>query len=227
VVKIAGRRVSIADVETHLRAHEAVSDAAVAAIPAPEGREFQLVAAVVAPRDALPSIRAHLLERFEPSCTPRKLIAVHELSREPNGKLPRARLLRLFKLDEQGQPIDFTIPWSAPRTEVTDSHEAHVFDVTIPERYGWFEGHFPGYPLLAGAVQIKELVLPAVTRAFPELSTVTEMSNLKFTGRILPGDALVVRVARERGQGAVHFEVKNASATCTTGKIAFRAEASA
>lgn len=225
IVKIGGRRVAIADVETWLKAHGDVKDAAVAAVPAPEGREHQLIAAVVADEASLPALRSHLLERFEPICVPKRMLAVAELPREPNGKLPRARLMRLFRLDVDGRPASFSLTFEDGPSTQEDGREAREFALVIPEDYAWFEGHFPGYPVLAGAVQLKELVLPAVARAFPGLGHVREMSGIKFTGRILPGDALVVRVDRASGADAVRFEVKNASTTCAAGVLTFERSA--
>lgn len=227
IVKIAGRRVAVADIESFLRSAPGVDDAAVAAVPASEGREHQLVAAVVADESKLPELRARMLERFEPSVVPRRIIAVPELPREANGKLQRARLLRLFRLDAHGKPVNFALDWSEPTrgARVEDARETCAFTVEVPTNYAFYDGHFPGYPVLAGAVQLHELVLPAIARAFPGLGPVAELSGIKFTGRILPGDAVVVRVERERGREHVAFDIARDGTPCTSGRISFHAQA--
>ncbi len=221
VVKVGGRRVSLTEMEDRLLRQPGVDDAAVLAVPAGAGRGHQLLAAVVAPEGVVPALKAALLERFEPSSLPRRILRVDALPRESNGKLTRARLLRLFGLRPDGEPINWKLAWGEPTRLVDEGKERHEVAVEVPADYGWFEGHFPGYPILAGAVQLKELVLPAAKRAFPELDAVREMSRIKFTGRIVPGDRVTVVVERELGQPVVDFEVRKAKALCSAGRLAF------
>ena len=223
IVKIAGQRVSIREMEEAIAQHPCVDEAVVAAIPADGGRGHQLIAAVTPTTAPVPEIKAALRKRFEPSCLPRRILPVDDLPREENGKVPRERLLRLFGLRSDGQPANWTLGWgeivaTTPITPTTQEG-AHA-KVSLPADYAWFEGHFDGYPVLAGAVQMKELVLPMVTKAFPELGPLKTMNRVKFLERIVPGDHLVVRVERAIGSSRVRFEIsKRGAELCSVGHL--------
>ncbi|MCY1007016.1 AMP-binding protein [Nannocystis pusilla] len=112
VVKIAGKRVAVAEVEQRLLALAAVADAAVVAVESPGARGHELVAAVVAReagRDAgelVAELRRALLPWFDPVVVPRRIKVVPALPREPSGKLTRRKLHALLGLagEEESAP---------------------------------------------------------------------------------------------------------------------------
>ncbi len=221
IVKIAGRRVSLQEVEDCLRQQPRVVDAAVVAIDAEGGRGQQLLAAV-APADCdLAALRAALLERFDASCLPRRLLAVAAIPREDNGKLQRARVLGLFGLRADARPVVRTLGFGAPAIESEGRVERVRVEVKLPGDWSGFDGHFEGYPVLAGAVQLKELVLPVVACAFPELGSVVSMSRVKFSGRIVPEDALTVSLERDGEPSRVRFEIRRQLELCSSGTLGF------
>lgn len=221
IVKIAGRRVSLQEMEDVLRRQPGVMDAAVVAIAAEAGRGHQLLAAV-APADCdLARVRAGLLEHFEPSCLPRRWIGLDAVPREENGKLQRARMLRRFGLGADERPLGRELDFDA--VEVSREGEASRVRATLRLPAGWdaFDGHFEGYPVLAGALQLKELVLPVVRRAFPELQGVRGMSRVKFAGRIVPEDALTIALERAGAAERVRFEILRCDEVCSSGLLEF------
>ena len=90
----------------------------------------------------------------------------------------------------------------------------------VPAGLRYFEGHFPGVPLLPGVVQIgwamelarQHLAVPAGFRA---------LSNVKFTRVIQPGTAvsLSLRMADEGRE--LHFEYRCGEDTCSSGRALF------
>jgi acyl-coenzyme A synthetase/AMP-(fatty) acid ligase len=229
IVKIGGRRISITEVEECLRQEPDVNDVAVVAVPVEGGRGHQLLAAVVptggretedgTPEKLIAVLREALKKDFEPSCLPRRIICVAGIPRDANGKTPRDRLLRLFDLQPNGKPINWKLDWGEASVLRDAESESLEISARIPEDYAWFEGHFEGFPLLAGAVQLKELILPTVARAFPELGVVTSMSRIKFNGRIGPGDKVTVRVARKQQPGRIRFEIRKENGICAVGML--------
>lgn len=217
IVKVGGRRVSVQEVEESIRQVPGVEDAAVAAVPAEGGRGHQLIAAI-APKDFdLAEVRKELRKRFEPTCLPRRMRGFETLPKELNGKVPRARLLRLFDLRADGRPINWTLEWGAqsgPRSAgPPGAEEVFEADVHLPQDYAWFDGHFDEYPVLAGAVQLKELVLPCVQQAFPELGRLESMSRVKFQSPIQPGHAVRIVLRRTPGAARLRFELVDPEGT--------------
>ena len=223
VVKIGGRRVSIPEVEECIRQHADVDDVAVVAIPVDGGRGHQLLAAVTpVPSDVIDlpdTLRKLLRKKFEPSCLPKRILVVDSIPKEENGKVPRGRLLRLFDLQPNGMPVNWTLDWGESVVRVENGRESFEIPAGIPEDYAWFDGHYENFPVLAGAVQLKELILPVVVRAFPELGDVLSMNRIKFTGRILPGDDVLVRVERGDKRSRIQFEIRKADEICARGTL--------
>jgi hypothetical protein len=221
IVKIGGRRVSIQEVEDCIRSRPDIDEAAVLAVPAEGGRGHQLLAAVVPASHDAAALKTALLKKFEPSCLPRRVLGVDALPREANGKTPRDQLLRLFGLAADGRTPNWTLEWGAPVRGNADGKESLERTVRVPQDYAWFEGHFEQFPVLAGAAQLKDLILPLVAQAFPELGAVTSMSRIKFSGRILPGDEITVRVERGARPGRVEFAIRKTDEVCSRGILSF------
>jgi acyl-coenzyme A synthetase/AMP-(fatty) acid ligase len=101
IVKIAGKRVALGDLNHRLLAIEGVVDGAFFLPDGSSGRESRLAAFVVAPgcrrEDILESLRNHI----DPVFLPRPLRLVEALPRNATGKLPRANLLQLLRETEE------------------------------------------------------------------------------------------------------------------------------
>ncbi len=101
IVKIAGKRISLLAVETAVRRCRGVVDAAVTAVPVQGHVRNMAIWAAIAIGDAAEaidaqSIRSELLPQLDGIEIPRRIVVLHELPREANGKLCRERLLSLF-----------------------------------------------------------------------------------------------------------------------------------
>jgi len=200
VLKIGGARVALAEIERELGAIPRVTDAAVVAVDTPSSRQHELWAAVVAPGQSAASLRAALLRRLEPIAVPRRFRIVGALPREDNGKLVRGRLLALF--DNSGMP------------------ERRTVALTIPPDWRFFRGHFDDFPILAGVVQLREIVMRELHAFWPEHRHLRRLSGLKFRKPIGPGDALELTLVRTP-PGKVAFELRRGTAVATSGTLEF------
>jgi 3-hydroxymyristoyl/3-hydroxydecanoyl-(acyl carrier protein) dehydratase len=130
---------------------------------------------------------------------PRRFRLVAALPREDNGKLVKARLLAMF-----GDP--------AP--------EQRTVALTIPTDWHFFRGHFDNFPILAGVVQLNELVMREVRACWPEHRHLRRVTGLKFRRPIGPGDELELELVRTP-PGNVAFELRRGGAVASSGTFEF------
>ncbi len=104
LVKIAGKRIALGDLNRLLLAVEGVRDA-VFFLPGDEDgvREPRLTAFVVAPGRTREYILEALRARIDPVFLPRPLRLVEALPRNATGKLPRGDLLQLLRETEENE----------------------------------------------------------------------------------------------------------------------------
>ena len=198
VIKVGGKRIALAEVEARLLSLPGVRDAAVMAVPSPGMREVELRAAVVAPGLDEAAIRSGLLAWLDPVTLPRRIRLVEALPRESTGKIPRDRLLAV--LAPEGDTLAF-------------DHE--LDDSAAP----WFEGHFEGFPVLPGVVQLLELVLRPARRRWPDLGDPVRIRRLKFQRLIRPGETLAVRISRPAGEARLEFQITCGGEPCSSGRF--------
>lgn len=224
VVKIAGKRVALAEVEGRLLAMEALADAAVLATESPGARAQELVAAIVPrepgrePAALIAEVRRGLARWFDPVVVPRRIKVVDALPREANGKLTRRRLAALLGLPAERRR-EFEVRALARREE--GGAVVHSLAVGVPADLAFFEGHFEGRPILPAVAQVAALLVPQVAALHPELGPLRRAERLKFARPVAPGDALELRL-EVRG-ARVRFSLTRAGELVSSGALDYEA----
>ncbi|KUG21548.1 hypothetical protein ASZ90_008705 [hydrocarbon metagenome] len=95
IVKVAGKRVDLLDIQNKIKTLPTVSDVVVLAMPAENGRE-SVVAAVIACDLTETHVKKLLMEMLEPYAVPRRIKIVSSITRTATGKIDRRLIEQLF-----------------------------------------------------------------------------------------------------------------------------------
>lgn len=211
VVKVAGKRVSLSDVEARLREQPGVTDAAVFAVPSPRhGSQLRAVAAGAALDGAV--LRAALLRHFDATIVPRQVYVVAQLPLMENGKLSAARLLEVTG----GEPA-VAGSNDLPARLLGGDGDTRRFELQIRPDLPWFRGHFENLPILPGVVQLELIVAAQIRRSWPELGAVRRLLRIKFRKPIRPGQTLVLELVRAGAQ--VTYSLTRGAEICSSGTL--------
>jgi len=234
VVKIGGSRIAVGEVERRLREIPGVREAAVISVEVAGLRRHELWAAVVAPGLTAPALREALRRRLESIAVPRRFRLVEALPREENGKLMKARLRALFAAPAAPEgPASSPAPAGsegaaaaspASPAPKADGRERHEVTVTIAADSPFFGGHFDGFPVLPGVVQLNNLILHNVRLRWPGLEHLRKVMALKFRNPIRPLDPLSILLERTEAH-RVRFEIRSGARVMSSGSLVFAAAA--
>lgn len=245
LVKLEEKRVSLDEVEGRLRALPWVEEAAV--LPLTLGRRQQLGAVLVLSRQGraqwqalgpgrfLIALRERLRPWLEPVALPRRLRCLDALPVNSQGKRPWSELKALF--DEA--PVAATTEADTARPERAERHETGapmslsalptlleqtptrdglVLRLRLDPELPWFQGHFPGAPLLPGVTQVHWAMhygrlLPGADGAFGG------MSQLKFQRPLRPGQECELHLSWLADKGQLLFGYKIAGEHASSGRV--------
>jgi 4-coumarate--CoA ligase (photoactive yellow protein activation family) len=231
IVKVAGKRVSLAEIELRLLELEGVKDAATLSVPVNGLRGFEVWAAVVAPGWTVRELRTALRRWFEPVAQPRRIRLVDSLPREKTGKLRREALAALWKKPLQPKVglanvpgTDFDVKERAPRRE--GDEQTYAFEIYVPEKLRFFDGHFNGNPILPGIVQINDLVIGRVEATWPEIGGLRSIVKAKFKRPIRPKETVDLTIRRRAGAPEIRFQITVGDSVCSNGTLLFADEKS-
>ena len=166
MIKIGGRRGSLADIAARIATLPGVTDQAV--FMPTDGETARPAALIVAPGRRVEDLRRELSLLLDAVFVPRPMRIVPTLPRNELGKLPRERLLELLDAT-QNEPMK-------------DGNAT----ITTPLDHPCYAGHFPGNPIVPG-VLLLDLVVAALGRGAP-----SAIVSMKFHRALAPGDRFEV-----------------------------------
>ncbi len=196
VVKIEGKRVSLPRVEEALRDLAGIADAAAIDLP---GKSTTLGAVVSLSSEGQEELlrlgafrysrelRTALADRLEPMERPRFWRFASHIPENAQGKRVASQLRTLFAAPARDLPTIL-------RQQVGDAEA--VFELELNPDLRWFEGHFPGQPILPGVAQLHIASLLAEA-SWGRAPTGHEMSRVKFRRVMEPGAQVRLALVRK------------------------------
>ena len=190
LVNVAGKRSSLSYLTRQLLAIEGVTDGVFLMPDADEnGVTPRLAAVALAPGVSAAAILGRLRDRIDAAFLPRPLHVVETLPRNQLGKLARADLLRLIGL-------------APDQSSAAQPDEPIMLGFAADHPAG--PGHFPGNPIIPGAVLLDELMFALFPGGWSGV-----LESAKFHHSVLPGDT--VAVSHRADGDATRFECRLAA----------------
>jgi acyl-CoA synthetase (AMP-forming)/AMP-acid ligase II len=162
IVKIAEKRVSLDDIENRFSLHPYVKDIKSFVLKPQQERNRCLLSAVIILTDEgrthlfshgkfrlIQVFKKYMLDHFEGTVIPRLFRFVEKFPQNFQGKVTLDELSQLFL------PI-FDKNVTAPiLIQKEFNSRGLLLKASVPPNLGYFDGHFPGYPIVPGIVQIQ------------------------------------------------------------------------
>jgi acyl-coenzyme A synthetase/AMP-(fatty) acid ligase/3-hydroxymyristoyl/3-hydroxydecanoyl-(acyl carrier protein) dehydratase len=232
IVKLEEKRISLDALEAALRASPLVGEArlmlddsaarsclAAFVVLSVEGRaQLQAAGKLALNR----SLRALLAASAEAVALPRRWRYLDQLPVNAQGKTTHAALAALLVEQaglvraEAGRP-------TGPEWRELERGDASVkLSLTVPKDLLYFEGHFPGSPILPGVVQVDWAI--ARGRHYFEMPPVfRDIAMLKFQQVIAPGATVQLELAWDSAKSSMQFKYLSDAGQHASGRIVFAA----
>ena len=220
IVKIEEKRVSLEALEQRLMTLPAVAEAFTLVLT----RHRDVVGAVVVLTEGglqslktngrkplIKQLRDGLYHDFDAVVLPRKWLFLQRMSLTAEGKIEQPILKHLLDMNNRKLPYLLAIEKTCDSVELK---------LNVPEELSCFPGHFPGYPLLPGVVQI------AWAEHFGKLFFVIDkpfltLEVIKFVQVIQPGNALKLTLNWKASAGKLYFNFSSELGTHSSGRMVY------
>jgi len=209
VVKVGERRLSLPEMESRLREHAYVEEAALLLL---DHDASQRVAAVVVPsaagaeslarqdrRSVTRTLAEHLAPWWDRVLLPRSWRFLAELPSDERGKVPQAALRRLFERSGERPRT----PWLLGEQRSTGKL---VRQLAVPRDLAQLEGHYEGFPVVPGVVQLGWAMQAAVA-LLGHAPAPQRIDALKFPALLRPGDRVQLELCLEPGDTRLRFRL--------------------
>ncbi|MEW6343998.1 MAG: AMP-binding protein [Paraburkholderia sp.] len=221
VIKLDGKRLSLAELETRLAQHPFVAQVAVTRLAgASRERAGAVVVLSEAGNEALRAngrvalvkiLRRHLAAYFDLVVLPRHWRFRLALPFDARGKLPAAALAASFEVRADGFEL---------LAEAQQGSEFY-YELHVPRTLVHFAGHFPGLPILPGVVQVDWAIRLAAAHV-GAAGTLESIDRLKFMAPVPPGALLKLTFSHDASRQRIPFTYRLGERDCASGVLVYR-----
>ncbi|AKU25170.1 AMP-binding protein [Massilia sp. NR 4-1] len=229
IVKVEEKRVSLDALEAALLACGLAEQARI--VP-DDGARVRLAACVVLNQEGRvllaaqgkvalnQRLRAVLAPVAEAVALPRRWRYLDSLPLNAQGKTTRAALLAL--LDDEPAAALEQRPRQPQWRELERGEQRLLLELSVPADLLYFEGHFPGSPILPGVAQL-DWAIGQARQAFDVPPVFREVAALKFQQVIAPGATVQLELLHDRAKASVQFRYLSAAGQHASGRLLFAA----
>ena len=104
--------------------------------------------------------------------------------------------------------------------EVERSEEQAKLKLVVPEALLYFRGHFPGFAILPGVVQL-DWAIQYGKQHFALGAVFASTIRIKFRKPIRPNHRLTLSLKYVRSRNSIYFDYADAEGACSSGQIGF------
>ena len=122
-----------------------------------------------------------------------------------------------FKRLEKAMTLWYKIRFDNSADSLWEKGEIHA-RIRVPADSPWFDGHFPGEPVLPGIAQLG-MVHDLLCRAFDQQLSVARVSRVRFRQMIRPEQQLTLTVQRDQAGGGHRFRITGDEGSICTGHL--------
>lgn len=225
IAKIEGMRISLNAIEAQLKTSPLVTDARVIVLE----EKRQRVAAFIVPSElgkcqlmelgklsVNRRLRDLIRQRVEAVGVPRIWRYLEALPINAQGKATQIQLMALLEPESLRE--------TKPYHRLLERNDGRVvLELIAPRDLLYFDGHFPGRPILAGVVQIDWVI--AFGRSYFDLPpSFRGVHALKFQGVIPPDWPVRVELIHEPAKCTLSFKITSHIGTHARGRVIFGAD---
>lgn len=223
VVKLAGKRISLGEMENRLLLHPGIAEARTVPLGGSGGGRERIGALVVLSAEGrealrrdgrvalLKALRRHLANWFDAVVLPRHWRILRALPVDARGKVQAQAVARAFVAREEG--FELLAEW--------DEANGRAFELRVPHALAHFAGHFPGLPILPGVVQV-DWAMRLAGEWLPDVRALASVEQLKFLAPVPPGALLELALTHDAARRRVAFAWRLGARDCASGVIVYR-----
>ena len=225
IAKIGGKRISLSAIEQQLQRHDWVDEVRVITLAERNNRTAALVVLNNKGNDQLiqhgqrfihQQLAAQLKYKIERIAIPRYWRYWDSIPRNPQGKINHSDITALFS--RQPKPTEATlISHSLHHNELNSQAELNL---TIPHNLSWFDGHFPGRPILPGVVQT-HWAHHYGHKFFPIHTAFSHLEVIKFQQVIRPGESIQLSLQWIPTSSKLTFTYSSNQKKLSSGRVVF------
>lgn len=224
IVKIEEKRISLDAIESQLRASTLLSDARVLVLEGKRQRIAAFIALSAEGRAQLArtgklvfnrTLRDWLSHSVERVALPRVWRYMDALPVNAQGKTTHAELMALLE--------ETPLSNNMPRERLLEKQPGRaVYELTAPRDLLYFDGHFPGAPILPGVVQI-DWAIAYGRQCFNLPPVFLGIHALKFQQVITPELPVTLELVHEQSKSCLTFKLSSQAGQHGSGRILFGA----